>query len=560
MQYAGAITTNANTINPVLSGDPVTTQYCNYGISLQNVTSSSTISPDYGNVTTNNNYINNVYHGILAQNYWNQPVKTQNNNISIFGKIFNFGYGINHTGCVNNSIIGNTITGVSTSGATSAMIPTNRAVYVSLCNTPYVMCNSETNIGRGFEFFQNSTGTQWIGNNMTNNLDGFVLNKAVIGQQGFYLSPIMNNWIGDWSSNAQTYVLTDNTGVTWPYHSKLYCVSGGGSSLDPSNNTSYPSLYHYSDVPSTYRSIFYTASGWGEGAPCQYVGGGHTTGGGSSGMAYIDVATNAIGYAAEDPRGFLAQMMAWQGVITDSSLIDSSVVMDSFYSLASNSRFAYLTNIENALSVGDTQTANQLAANAPQPLVQSGKYYDANTGAVVLDDTDANYIVNNYLLFYQVFEDYITGNLSVNDSANLQIIAGECPLLYGNVVYKARSLYTVVFNQLIAWDDDSLCGTNENDRKGNMNQNHGGNVQIAQHYSLMPNPNNGNFMLTQLFPDTKPIKIAVFNSIGQNVYTNYITFENGKINLNLNNLMQGLYVLNLTDSKGEIYNIKFVVE
>ena len=68
-------------------------------------------------------------------------------------------------------------------------------------------------------------------------------------------------------------------------------------------------------------------------------------------------------------------------------------------------------------------------------------------------------------------------------------------------------------------------------------------------YKLMPNPNNGNFALSQLYPDTKAVTIDIWNSMGENVYNSKIQFINGIANIKLNDLNPGLYMINITNKR-----------
>ena len=573
IQYAGPITANGNTINAVSGSDPVTGQYCNFGISLQNVVNN--YGPPYfyvggsaaGNVTTNNNNIYNTFHGIYVGSYWKQQVFTQNNNISIFGTHAvgqQFCFGINHTDCAKDIISNNGVVGACTSCTNTPMVDSAKAIYVSTSSQPQVVCNQTIGIGRGFEFFHNDPGTQWNNNTMNDNKIGYVINNSIIGQQGFDGEQIANNWVGSWGSGG------------YPFHSFVAAAPSAVATCDAKHSKLFlahtSTTYPINNGTNAFDAD-YTTETYGCTSDCAlnatYPGGVFNC----STLAYHffhvspfeDFATRIITYPAGDYMGWMGQMEDWQTAILDSGLIDSSVVMDSFYTHAANSRFAYLTALESVLAMGDTTTADSLFANPLSPLAPYGSYYDSATNVSIWDDSTANYLVNNYLWFYGIYKDYVTGNLTVNDSANIQIIAGECPLIYGSVVYRARGLYTAVFNQLQAWNDDYCSGVLDSTvgslaRKGNINNGSGNDRTFAQNYKLAPNPNNGSFVLTQLHPDTKPVRAEIWNTLGQNVYNADLSFNSGIINLKLSNFVSGLYMLRLTDSQNRLYNIKFIIE
>ena len=74
-----------------------------------------------------------------------------------------------------------------------------------------------------------------------------------------------------------------------------------------------------------------------------------------------------------------------------------------------------------------------------------------------------------------------------------------------------------------------------------------------------PNPNNGIVNITQLVVDTNPIAIEILNDIGERVFKDKVVFVNGAAKLNISNRSPGLYLININDSKGGIYNLKFVL-
>ena len=85
--------------------------------------------------------------------------------------------------------------------------------------------------------------------------------------------------------------------------------------------------------------------------------------------------------------------------------------MAEFYNLAQNSRYAYLAALESAIVIGDYNTADSLFSNPLPPL---GDVQDQRTGVWVQDDDRADYIMQNYINFYGVYEDYSTGSMTEN--------------------------------------------------------------------------------------------------------------------------------------------------
>ena len=87
-------------------------------------------------------------------------------------------------------------------------------------------------------------------------------------------------------------------------------------------------------------------------------------------------------------------------------------------------------------------------------------------------------------------------------------------------------------------------------------------------FNIFPNPNNGTFYISALSASLLPLRetdrpcvLEIFNSLGQQIYTQHLSTLNGKINemITLNNLTSGLYFIRITQEN--FYSEqKFVVE
>ena len=559
-QYAGNITANGNTIQYSLPGDSRPGLNANFGIALQNVVNNygppyffASVTPA-GNIQTSNNNMTHVNHGILTSCYWMQPVIANNNTILVTG-LNTRTYGINHIDCYNNTISNNNIGGaMPMNPGENQYSDSARAYIVSNSSQSTVNCNNENQIGRGFEFENLNPGMVWENSFMTGQNQslqkGMVLNYSIIGTQGTPGSTSLG-WdnISFGGFPAETYVITSSTSPSTydAFQSKIFTTP---LSI-PAPNRSNPSTWDYSTLLGALVSASSVIP------PCGQPG----TGGGHSSDMFVSIATGGIPFAAADPGVWLSQYMAYQSVIADSNLIKNSPVMAAFYNLAQGSRYAYLAALESAIVIGDYNTADSLFNN---PLPALGDVQDQRTGVWVQDDDRADYIVQNYINFYGVYEDYSTGSMTNQDSLMIPQIAAECPNLFGPVVYRARGLYTAVFGLLTDWNDD-YCGAQldsviqNNARKGNYENNTGANLK-TQVYRLMPNPNNGSFVLNQLYPDMKPVKVEILNSLGELTYQNSVNFTGGSCNISLNNFVPGLYLIKLTDTEGKNYNIKFILQ
>lgn len=78
---------------------------------------------------------------------------------------------------------------------------------------------------------------------------------------------------------------------------------------------------------------------------------------------------------------------------------------------------------------------------------------------------------------------------------------------------------------------------------------------------VIPNPNDGNFVLNIELQQSSDLDVYIHNSIGELVYTKHMegAFKSSSINFNLNDLSTGAYTLTVSNGKGAIRN-KLIVK
>ncbi len=403
---AASMVLNNNSILP--NKGSATSGYVYIGISVNNVTKQYYMGYS-GNVNVDNNTIS-AYNGIWINGIQNQHATSNSNTITMVSQptgsvIRKTQYGIAHSYCVKNMIYGNGPKGPIMGKGTGVMNDSCRAVYVAFSNYPIVNCNNEDSIGRGFEFFgkQTQASTQWQQNSMTANLKGFVLNMTIIQTQGSYLSAMDNAWMPPplyWTgSNFGTFVHDTLIGSTRPYsaaHSPFYEYGALGSPYYPPNNISNPTGSQYSMPSTIYTSISqaYACSIKLHKISPTVV------------QQHEAVAADSLGLGTVDPLGaWMSQFGLWQELQTDSEMVDSSAMLLDFDSLATHSRFAYLTRIENNLAHGHYSAAQCLLNNTSLQTATGTTY--GTTGAVVEDSSAADSIVYTYLSFYHLYKMYM---------------------------------------------------------------------------------------------------------------------------------------------------------
>ncbi len=575
VQWAGSLQVNYNRINAAFTTDisDLSTHCTAFGISVQNAAGLSYIIDHVtGHVETNGNAIDRAWRGILVNGFNMQQVFTESNKISVRSHAGGLEqcYGISHTYSRNSFVWNNNVVGSDHADMTNYSL---RAFYESHCTNPSIACNNESDLSQGYEFFLQNPNTAWHNNGITNNLRGFVLNQGIINQQGSPTQTMDNVWNGSmWGiANKQTYVVTGassgTTPILYPLYSPFYVFNDG--SHDPAYNDGDHSTDNY-DLPG---AIFTTTSPSKEDV-CLKI----QPGPGSPDAAlhhpqtvYETYARNSAPFPALDTevRSWTGQYLAWQVVNNDSDLINISPLLDSFVSMANNSRYSYVASIENSIINCDSSTTNYLFDNQWAPLVGNGQFFDSVTGAYVVDDSSADYIVGTHLSFYKIYQNYLNGAIECTDSIKLAYLANLCPPLYGPVVYQSRALYSAVFDALRVWTDSCdtkpdgdqcNCGQNGRGKRSGTSISSGSLDFSNQQYSLLPNPNKGTFIIQQFLKDIQPVRAVVMDELGREVYYNELQFVNGSANISIGNPVPGVYLVRLLDWHGRIFTLKFIVQ
>jgi hypothetical protein len=174
-------------------------------------------------------------------------------------------------------------------------------------------------------------------------------------------------------------------------------------------------------------------------------------------------------------------------------------------------------------------------------------------------------VVENYIDVYSLYLRYMQDTLTGDDSTKLTTIANLCPAIEGTIVYMARGLYSTVTGQVVNYDDaclsvDTSSGKHSNPAINPVIKNINDATNAGQNYTLQPNPNNGNFTVSQKITDNTTTKLQVWNATGRVVISGNIQFTGGNATIHIPDAIPGLYLLQLTDNSGNSFTRKFVVE
>ena len=85
-------------------------------------------------------------------------------------------------------------------------------------------------------------------------------------------------------------------------------------------------------------------------------------------------------------------------------------------------------------------------------------------------------------------------------------------------------------------------------------------VNNRQGYKIIPNPSDGNIVITQKTAVDGIVQVSVKNMLGDRVYGGTLNFKNGSSNLSMNKVARGMYMMELIDSGGNKSEFKFVIE
>ena len=416
----------------------------------------------------------------------------------------------------------------------------------------YVECNDIRDLNTGI-FAQSKNALLWNNNVMHNYAYGFVLDGSMsAGTTNQWITPSVGSWVGP---KYQTYVMGGSTPTPINYLLPI------GSVYDPTNNTSTIGTLgsYYGCTPGSGTGcglILYT----GPTIACTTTPSGTVST--FARPAHIIAARKQFPFAlSTDQKNWIRQMQTWKTIRNDTTA-DTSAVLHTFKTMAANSRYKYLTDIEDNIMAGNYTAATSLLAAPIDTITNIDS--DATTGVVMADAVAANNVVNNHKIYYGLLIKYQTDTMTSADSAQLTVLANKCPFDDGMIVLQARTLYNLVNCSMDLFSDIG-CDAESNDaeRKSGTGQNLAVQPQAAaegQQYSLYPNPNDGNITLLQLMPDNAPVRAEVYNATGSKVYSGSLLFAERFSKLAIGRVSPGLYLLKLVDSKERTFMFKFVIE
>jgi hypothetical protein len=534
---------NFNTITRSGSG------YFDYGIYAADAQQST---PALQNITINNNVITNVRTQGITTSYISNDLKVNNNDITILyqGSSSNpiDAYGIKTEYCntidIDNNCIRSNYTPTNYNSTANWNI---RGVHVNSSTNVLVRCNNVYKVGRCFEFqgvctsvaTTNNGTVGFVGNTMNNARTGLFIgaNGAQIGTQGASNQPMSNRWTNKATTNfwdrGNTYVETGSTAA----NSIIYCRQNISDAW-PTNHQGTGIIYvNITDIISAPNGSEYTCGtnpcGSGQQMASQQSSQLNTTSAAPNAITLQNMLGNTTNYGnATNAVQFNTQHYVYDVLANNPALITQSTVLQNFYTTAQN-------NAIGKLHLASQKTAQQLYADA----------YTANNGFVPANAVEQNLqTANNIALNKLSNYNYV---VTTQDISILQNIAAQCEMEGGKGVILARNILMQLSKGIIAFANN--CNSN-----GRMADNTQPNkVTEESSFTLYPNPNDGNFTLN--YTIALDAQLNITDVTGKIICSYSLLATNTTIEINCNELSNGVYLYSITNNNLLIYTDKLII-
>ena len=135
---------------------------------------------------------------------------------------------------------------------------------------------------------------------------------------------------------------------------------------------------------------------------------------------------------------------------------------------------------------------------------------------------------------------------------SLEVLANQCPYQGGNAVYRAR-YFVGLLNDSIEFNDDFNCLAAGIWRNSNTSND----LQISM--NVIPNPTSGKFKLSFSSPIQEKFQLLIVDINGKNVYKSTTTIDGIEFEINIRNLISGIYQVQLIGEKVGVFNERLTI-
>jgi len=247
------------------------------------------------------------------------------------------------------------------------------------------------------------------------------------------------------------------------------------------------------------------------------------------------IAQDSLQYVNDSTQNdFINKNIVYQSLAQDNTLMDSSTVLQNFYTANQTTyRHTYCV-IEDSLHKGNYIYAASLVNTlAPSSLIEQ-----------------------NYQRFYQIYINNKLGISTASDTTDLESLASSCPLLNGMVVIQARSFHNSMYNDFKHYEDNCPQSKVDNNRLSK-NQNL---LPVNRSASLYvyPNPSTGRVYISGFDGNQKTAVIEITDVTGKLIYKQQNNLSNGMVELSLP-FANGVYFVHAINQLGVMQIQKLII-
>jgi hypothetical protein len=276
-------------------------------------------------------------------------------------------------------------------------------------------------------------------------------------------------------------------------------------------------------------------------------------------------------YANPNVAAWLAEMRLYENLSSDSSTRENNFALNTFYETKkaeatgvikyTNDAIHYVTNIECLTDSNNYKQALLLAKESNDDIVSS----------FVQEDNER--VINE--IYFKTLE-YNYNLLSTTDKNTVENLAKSCPLLNGNAVYKARTIWQY-FEPWVCYNNMQLCNTLSSNSKNSTGtsgpfsfvmdmldsnaltnsvnttlqipfNNEFKNVEIeakqlsfSNRFSVSPNPAQNQLTIQYKLPAEQDASLFIYNTKGQLIQQIFLPFNMQIVTTSIDDCKTGIY-------------------
>ena len=455
----------------------------------------------------------------------NQIKMTSTNSFSIIG--------INCNNSSRNTIANNLIVGSSTLGATTSTTANSKAMYFAMSPKDTIYCNTTDTMTWGIEFMGDCISPNNIfGNRMNKHNDQMTLRSAgVIGPQtsrnfGLLTNRLMaNEYSPTLYTRSNTCAFNSfgalnlfQTKSITPYRPLVNIAIGVATAINPSIRTN-----------SNYLCSPYFSNG---------------SGGTGLGIDSSDANEEKV----------MAEAIINGDIISD--------IENEAYQLWLKSELYYSLQQDSTQLADSSSTIQNFAINTASENI--GLFYDIEqkiineevNDAIIINDATAPtiHLETNLKEIYSILLQLENTGYTQEIINTLISLANECPISGGKAVFISRALLNSIDLDAY-WDDDDRCVSGVDYRRTN---NASTNSIEKKEIVIYPNPAK-NILFIAMDNVNETIAYIIRDITGKTEIKNDVNIDSGPISVDISNLSEGIYVIEIINSTNTNKPYKFNV-